>query len=78
MTLDPPEWVSQPDAAGKLQIAVFRVGFLLAHEHLQAAVTAWDEPGASAASLDEELRWRREAPIFKRLLRPLRDAVRWV
>jgi len=74
--LEPPLWVSQYDAAGVLGVNIFRIGYLIAHDHLDPAETASREMGVTRASLDEELRWWREASRLRRwLLRPLRDSV---
>lgn len=76
--LEPPEWVSQHDAARELGINAFRIGNLLSNDHLEPAETASREMGVTRANLDAELRWRREAPHLRRwLLRPLRDSLNW-
>lgn len=77
--LEPPAWVSQYDAARELGINIFRIGNLISNDHLEPAETASREMGVTRASLDEELKWRREAPRLRRwLLRPLRDSVNWL
>ncbi|MGN6245787.1 MAG: hypothetical protein ACTHQ3_19225 [Motilibacteraceae bacterium] len=79
VTLDPPHWVSQRDAAHELGINVFRIGVLISNGHLEAAETSLHEMGVSRVSLDEELRWRRDAPLVRRgLVRPIRDALSWL
>ncbi len=61
---EPPDWVSQHDAARELGIHVLRVGFLISNEHLEPAETALREMGVTRDSLDQERRWRSAAPCF--------------
>jgi hypothetical protein len=75
---EPPDWVSQHDAARELGIHVLRVGFLISNDHLEPAETALREMGVTRDSLDQERRWRSEAPLLRRAIRPLRDAINWV
>jgi hypothetical protein len=70
--------VSQYEAARELGINPFRIGVLISNDHLQAAETALREMGVTRRSLDEELEWRRTASARRRLMRPLRDVLRWV
>lgn len=76
--LESPAWVSQREAARELNIAVLRVGLLIANEHLQPAEDRERNMGVTRISLDAERRWRRETPLAIRLLRPLRDTVNWL
>ncbi|MFN2537309.1 MAG: hypothetical protein ABR549_04045 [Mycobacteriales bacterium] len=76
---EPPDWVSQCDAARELGIHILRIGNLISNDHLEPAETASREMGVTRASLDAELRWRREAPRLRRwLLRPMRDSLNWL
>lgn len=75
--LEAPAWVPQHDAARELGVNIFRIGVLISNDHLEAAETDAREMGVSRGSLDVELRWRREAPVVRRWLRPLRDILNW-
>ena len=75
--VDSPAWVSQREAARELNVAVSRIGLLIANEHLEPAEDRERNMGVTRISLDAECRWRRETPLAVRLLRPLRDTVNW-
>ena len=69
--------MSQREAARELNVAVLRIGLLIANEHLEAAEDLERNMGVTRISLDAERRWRQETPLAVRLLRPLRDSVNW-
>lgn len=73
-----PAWVSQREAARRLNVSVLRVGLLIANEHLEPAEDGERNMGVTLISLAAERRWRRETPLALRLLRPFRDAVNWL
>jgi len=75
--LEAPDWVSQREAARELNVAVLRIGLLIANEHLAAKEDLERNMGVTGISLDAEHRWRQETPLAVRLLRPLRDSVNW-
>ncbi|HEX7168103.1 MAG TPA: hypothetical protein VF230_14085 [Acidimicrobiales bacterium] len=53
----------------------FAYGMLVATEALHAARSEGGERGVTRASLDRELRWRREANLFARMRRRARTLV---
>ena len=75
--LEPPEWVSQADAATDLGVSVGKVGFLIASGHLEPSETATGEMGVSRASLDRERAWRLGTSRLGRRRRAAKDALSW-
>jgi hypothetical protein len=71
------DWVSQPDAAQTLGVPVLFVGWLIACEHLEPAEGP-QGPGVIRSSLDREVAWRKEATWRDRLVRLVKNVVRWV
>ena len=60
--LESPAWVSQREAARELNVAVLRIGLLIANEHLEAAEDLERNMGVTRISLDAERRWRARDP----------------
>jgi len=58
--LEAPAWVSQREAARELNVAVLRIGLLIANEHLEAAEDLERNMGVTRISLDAERRWWQE------------------
>jgi hypothetical protein len=75
--LNPPEWVSQHEAAKDLGIRLVRIGVLISNDHLEPAENTQCEMGVSRNSLEVEKRWRNEAPRIKKMLRPFVDVFKW-
>ncbi len=78
VTLNPPDWVSQPDAARELGTNLGMIGLLIVNGHLEPAETSLREMGVTRESLDAENAWRRSAPLARRVRRRLRDVLNWL
>ena len=76
--LKQPAWVDQADAARELGVSMWRIGVLIANDHLQTAETSDLRMGVSRASLDAEAAWRAGAGIGGRVSRLGRDAINWI
>ena len=72
------EWISQAEAAERLNVSVFRVGWAIACENLAPADTPAGEAGVTLASVDRELRWRANATWAAKVRRGIRSSVRWL
>lgn len=72
------DWMSQFDAAEALHCSAFRIGSLIANEHLVPAETEAGVAGVTKASVDAEHEWRSSVSMFRRALRVLQDTVRWL
>ena len=71
------EWISQLDAAQRLNVNVFRVGWALTCEILDPADSPTGEAGVTLASVDREILWRANATWGQRVRRGIRSTVRW-
>jgi hypothetical protein len=69
--------VDQADAASELGVGLWRIGVLIANDHLQAVETGDRRMGVSRASLDSEATWRRGAGLGGRVRRLGRDTINW-
>ena len=58
--LESPAWVSQREAAREMNVAVLRIGLLIANEHLAAKEDLERNMGVTGISLDAERRWWQE------------------
>ncbi|MFJ7948949.1 DNA-binding protein [Streptomyces sp. NPDC096354] len=68
-------WLPQHEAARQLDIAVHRVGVLIACGHLVPAENAAGSGGVTLASVQAEKTWRDNATYRERALRLLKDTV---
>ena len=75
---EPPEWVSQKQAANELNIHWFHVALLIVNQHLVPAETSTREMGVTRSSLDQELEWRATSSTGVKLRRIAGDSWRWV
>lgn len=74
----PDEWISQAEAAERLNVSVFRVGWAIACENLDPADSPAGEAGVTVASVDRELRWRANATWAAKVRRGIRSSARWL
>lgn len=72
------EWVSQFDAADHLGVGVFRIGSLIANDHLVPAENPNGLAGVTRTSVEVEREWRASASLLQRLRRLVSDALNWV
>lgn len=70
-------WMSQPEAARHLGIALARVGMLIANGHLTPAESPAGRAGVTTASVEAEKTWRANASIRAKSLRFLKDTINW-
>jgi hypothetical protein len=70
-------WMSQPEAARYLGIALARVGMLLANGHLAPAENPAGRAGVTTASVEAEKTWRANATIRAKSGRLLKDTINW-
>lgn len=75
--LESPAWVSQREAAREMNVAVLRIGLLIANEHLEAKEDLERNMGVTRISLDAERRWWQETLRLSAGYVPLRDSVNW-
>lgn len=75
---EPPEWVSQRQAAEELRAHWSIIGLLIANHHLEQAETGIREMGVTRISLDREKEWRANASTTKILQRMAKDSLRWI
>ncbi|MFE3329908.1 DNA-binding protein [Streptomyces sp. NPDC059176] len=68
-------WLSQPEAARQLGIAVFRIGVLIACGHLSPAENPAGNAGVTITSVQAEKTWRNNATIHAKALRLLKDTI---
>lgn len=68
-------WLPQHEAARQLDIAVFRVGVLIACGHLVPAENASRSAGVTITSVQAEKTWRADATYRVKALRLLTDTV---
>lgn len=76
------DWVSQPDAADLLKSRAAplpHIGMLIARGLLQQAYRSTDgADGVTRSSVEEELRWRNEAGLWRRVRRRIGGILHWV
>ena len=77
-TVPQDQWMSQADAAQRLNVNIFRIGWALACENLDPAESPSGGAGVTVASVDRELHWRANATWGARLRRGIRSTVRWL
>jgi hypothetical protein len=70
-------WMSQPEAAHYLGIALIRIGVLIANDHLAPAENPLGQSGVTTASVETEKMWRANATIRAKSIRLLKDTIRW-
>ncbi|MGV9250209.1 DNA-binding protein [Streptomyces sp. NPDC003697] len=71
-------WMSQPEAARYLGIALTRVGMLIANGHLTPAENPAGRAGVTTtASVEAEKTWRANATIRAKSTRLLKDTINW-
>ncbi|MEU6807731.1 DNA-binding protein [Streptomyces sp. NPDC046831] len=70
-------WMSQPEAARHLGIALISVGMLIANGHLTAAENPIGQAGVTTTSVQAEKTWRVNATIPAKFARLLKDTVNW-
>ncbi|MFE3857914.1 DNA-binding protein [Streptomyces griseorubiginosus] len=70
-------WMSQPEAARYLGIALTRVGMLIANGHLTPAENPAGRAGVTTASVEAEETWRANATIRAKSTRLLKDTINW-
>lgn len=68
-------WLSQPEAARQLGIALFRIGVLIACDHLAPAENSTGRAGVTIISVEAEKTWRDNATRRAKALRLLKDAI---
>ncbi|MGW6209242.1 DNA-binding protein [Streptomyces sp. NPDC055089] len=68
-------WLSQPEAARQLGIALFRIGVLIACGHLAPAENPAGRAGVTITSVEAEKTWRESATRRAKALRTLKDAI---
>ncbi|MFE3637765.1 DNA-binding protein [Streptomyces cellostaticus] len=68
-------WLSQPEAARQLGVAVCRIGVLIACGHLSPAENPAGNAGVTVISVQAEKRWRDNATIPAKALRLLKDTI---
>ncbi|MEU5825423.1 DNA-binding protein [Streptomyces sp. NPDC047803] len=68
-------WLSQPEAARQLGIALFRVGALIACGHLAPAENSAGSAGVTITSVQAEKTWRDSATYRAKVLRLLKDTI---
>jgi hypothetical protein len=71
------QWMSQVEAAERLNVNIFRVGWAIACENLDPADSPEGEAGVTVASVDREVEWRANATWTARVRRAIRSTVRW-
>jgi hypothetical protein len=72
------QWVSQAEAAERLHVHIFRIGWAIACETLDAAENPAGEAGVTVASVDREMQWRTNASWTAKVRRGIRNAIRWL
>ncbi|MFE9859886.1 DNA-binding protein [Streptomyces sp. NPDC005780] len=70
-------WLSQPEAARQLGIALFRIGVLIACDHLAPAENSAGRAGVTITSVEAEKTWRGSATRRAKALRLLKDSIRF-
>lgn len=68
-------WLSQPEAARQLGIVLFRVGVLIACDHLAPAENSAGRAGVTITSVEAEKTWRDSATRRAKALRLLKDSL---
>ncbi|MFD5872011.1 DNA-binding protein [Streptomyces sp. NPDC060322] len=68
-------WLSQPEAARHLGVALFRIGALIACGHLAPAENSAGRAGVMITSVQAEKTWRDSATYRAKVLRLLKDTV---
>lgn len=71
------QWMSQAEAAARLNVSVFRVGWAIANGNLVPADSPAGEAGVTVESVDDEIRWRANATWAAKLSRRIRRTLRW-
>lgn len=72
------EWLSQPDAASRLGIAVIRIGVLIACEHLVPVQNSAGHAGVTRSSVEAEHHWRQNATLRAKLTRLAKDTIGFI
>ncbi|WP_326662606.1 DNA-binding protein [Streptomyces sp. NBC_00385] len=67
--------LSQPEAARQLGIALFRIGVLIACDHLVPAETSAGKAGVTIISVEAERTWRESATRRAKARRLLKDTI---
>jgi hypothetical protein len=70
-------WMSQPEAARHLRIALTRVGMLIANGHLTPAENPAGRAGVTTASVEAEKTRQANASIRAKSTRLLKDTINW-
>ncbi|MFI6893947.1 DNA-binding protein [Streptomyces sp. NPDC050256] len=70
-------WLSQPEAARQLGIVLFRIGVLIACDHLAPAEDSAGRAGVTITSVEAEKAWRDSATRRAKALRLLKDTIRF-
>ncbi|WP_326844288.1 DNA-binding protein [Streptomyces sp. NBC_01281] len=68
-------WLSQPQAARQLGIALFRIGALIACGHLTPSENSAGRAGVTITSVQVEKTWRDSATYRAKTLRLLKDTI---
>ncbi|OKJ75048.1 DNA-binding protein [Streptomyces sp. CB02460] len=68
-------WLSQPEAARQLGIALFRIGALIACGHLAPAENSAGSAGVTITSVQAEKTWRDSATYRAKARRVLKDTI---
>ncbi|MFE4959434.1 DNA-binding protein [Streptomyces sp. NPDC056653] len=76
-TIEDNAWMSQPEAARHLGVALTRVGMLMANGHLTPAQNPAGLAGVTTVSVQAEETWRANAPIRAKVARLLKDTISW-
>ncbi|MCX5165288.1 DNA-binding protein [Streptomyces sp. NBC_00264] len=76
-TVEDNIWMSQPEAARHLGIALTRIGMLIANGHLTPAENPAGRAGVTTASVQAEETWRANATIRAKFARLLKDTINW-
>lgn len=71
------QWLSQAEAAQRLNVGVLRISWAIACENLDPANNPAGEAGVTLTSVDREIQWRANATWGARFRRALRSTVRW-
>ena len=76
-TVPGDQWISQKDAASRLDMSIWRIGFVIANDHLEMVENVEREPGVSVKSLHRELLWREAARTRDKARRLMGDILNW-
>ncbi|MGQ4328618.1 DNA-binding protein [Streptomyces hayashii] len=70
-------WLSQPEAARQLGLALPRVGMLIANGRLVPAENPAGRAGVTTSSVEAEKIWRENAKVRAKFIRLLKDTINW-